>query len=179
MKIKKKELVMLQDLVNKIKDYNEIKEKRKKQSREEKKIEEYLKKHKASGLKVGDRVMVLEVPMDVEGWTMDWVGEMDDTIYNSYEIIEDCDTSGFRLNTGEYEWCYPYFALEKIKDETEDETEDEDCMNCDCSFYHLSDKENTKFLVEFLDDDDGVVDSDYMIKVLKNNFLSKISVTEL
>lgn len=185
MKIKKKELFILQELVNKLEEYNEIQEERKEQSRKEKKTKKYLKKHNASGLKVGDIVKVIGLPMDSQGWTMNWIDEMNDTVFNIYEIIDDCDTSGFRLNTSndaEFDWCYPYFVLEKVEDEnyeSEAEVKTEDCMNCDCPCKDLYDEENTKFLVEFLDDADGEVDIDYMTTFLKNHFLSKIAVTEL
>lgn len=77
----------------------------------------YLEKHKASGLKVGDRVRVLRAAEDEEGgWDNTWPPEMDDYVGKCGTITEDFDEPGFyvQFEDGD-EWGFPFFVLEKVE----------------------------------------------------------------
>lgn len=77
----------------------------------------YLEKHKASGLKVGDRVRVLRAAEDEEGgWDNVWAPEMDDWVGTVGEISEDKGDAGFRVDAMGDFWDFPYFVLEKVED---------------------------------------------------------------
>ena len=76
----------------------------------------YLDLHKASGLKVGDKVKVTRKAEDYEnGWGDIWDDEsMDDSVGKVFEITSDAQYGGgFLLNSN---W-YPYFVLEKVEEE--------------------------------------------------------------
>lgn len=74
-------------------------------------VESYLDGHRASGLKVGDRVRVTRKALDREGgWDNDWTSDMLDGAILTIE--SDNKERGFRM--GEDTFCYPYFVLEKV-----------------------------------------------------------------
>jgi len=71
----------------------------------------YIDRHKASGLKVGDKVKVLRTANDQEdGWHNSWTTYMDKAVGNIYKIVDDNGKDGFELNLGNR--CFPYFVLE-------------------------------------------------------------------
>ena len=71
---------------------------------------EYLKKHKASGIKVGDIVKVVRRAESFEnGWNDVWEQSMDEAIGQISTVTADDDDGGFELN---YDCFYPYFVLE-------------------------------------------------------------------
>ena len=78
----------------------------------------YLEKHKASGLKVGDRVRVLRAAENEEGgWDNTWVMEMDEYVEVGGVITEDFAEAGFYVKFGAGEsWGFPYFVLEKVEE---------------------------------------------------------------
>jgi len=77
-------------------------------------VEDYLKGHKASGLKVGDKVRVLRKAENFEGgWNGTWFPDKTQCIGKEYEIKEDNNGSGFAF----YGWHFPYFVLEKVEKE--------------------------------------------------------------
>ena len=91
-------------------------EKKKEKSKLTPKSWTYIDSHKASGLKVGDRVKVLRKCKSYkDGWGNTWESEMDSSIGNVYEIVVDKGTFGFRLPLDNDRYCFPYFVLEKIK----------------------------------------------------------------
>lgn len=78
-------------------------------------MEEYLKGHEASGIKVGDKVKVTRAADDWEnGWNNTWItSEMDECVGETWEVIADNAKTGFQLEApGYYE--YPYFVLEVV-----------------------------------------------------------------
>jgi hypothetical protein len=85
----------------------------------------YLKGHKASGLKVGDKVRVLRKAKDHEGgWDGGWVDENNESIGKVFTITQDEGLLGFELNDAPdpfpeklFEgYNYPFFVLEKVKE---------------------------------------------------------------
>lgn len=75
---------------------------------------DYLKGHKASGFKVGDRVRVTRIAKDYEwGWPLVWINRMDSYVNEEGIIREDID-SGFDIDFGDGEeyYYFPYFVLE-------------------------------------------------------------------
>lgn len=89
-----------------------------------KSLEDYLKGHKASGLKVGDKVKVLREFEDFEGGCgVDWGNTMKYFIGNTYKIKEDSEKNGFCLwNGNETDFFYfPYFVLEKVEESAKKE----------------------------------------------------------
>jgi len=72
----------------------------------------YLKGHKASGLKVGDKVKIVRKAKDFEkGWSTVWIGSMDGTVNTMGTITSDDREYGFMIDKNAY---YPYFVLEKV-----------------------------------------------------------------
>ena len=72
----------------------------------------YLDKHKASELKVGDKVKIIRTAISYEqGWNTSWCPGMDNMVGKIYTIITDINTNGFQFTIGGY--AFPYFVLEK------------------------------------------------------------------
>ena len=75
--------------------------------------EAYLVLHKASGIKVGDRVKVLRKAASRElGWGNSWVSKMDEAIGKEFNVDSD-DVSGTGVRLGSY-LRFPFFVLEKV-----------------------------------------------------------------
>lgn len=75
--------------------------------------DDYVKKQKAFGLKVGDIVKVLKTAKGGEGgWSVGWAPSMTDTVGQELEIINDMGSAGLQLEGG---YNYPYFVLEKVE----------------------------------------------------------------
>jgi len=78
--------------------------------------EEYLKWHKESGIKVGDKVRVLRQARPKElGWYMQDVSPCH-SINGILKVREDQRERGFVLDDGEF---YPYFVLEVVESKEE------------------------------------------------------------
>jgi len=76
--------------------------------------EEYLKKQKASGIKVGDRVRVLRKAKEGErGWGNSWVEDMDGKVGKT-GIVHYVDEE-FGIGLSGSTCGFPYFVLEKVK----------------------------------------------------------------
>jgi hypothetical protein len=83
---------------------------------------EWIKKH---NLKVGDKVKVLRRAENHKGgWGTYWPCQIDDTVGKTYEVDTISDYSiRLRLNkesggfSGYFDWWYPYFVLEPVKQE--------------------------------------------------------------
>ena len=74
--------------------------------------EAYLVLHKASGIKVGDRVKVLRKAADYEmGWGNSWVASMDGIVGTEGIVTLDDDSYGFEIDHAK---GYPFFVLEKV-----------------------------------------------------------------
>lgn len=79
---------------------------------------EYIDKHNACGLKVGDRVQVTRVAEDFEdGWSNGWERTMDGAVGWTHTITSDCGNLGFTLDRDNLD--YPYFVLEKVEEPAE------------------------------------------------------------
>ena len=79
--------------------------------------EDYLAAHKASGLKVGDKVRVMRKAVSREGgWDASWNDEyMTPFVGGVFTIWSDRQEIGFELErNGEY-FYFPYFVLEKVE----------------------------------------------------------------
>ncbi len=82
----------------------------------------YLKRQELSGLRVGDTVRVTRKAKDYEnGWDNCWVGEMDDFVGKTFEIIGIRGESGIILQHAEtlpfnfnINPRFPYFVLELV-----------------------------------------------------------------
>jgi len=77
--------------------------------------EDYLRKHRASGIKVGDEVMVLRIAYgDEQGWNCFWVDSMNDIVGGTYKVGKDGGSMGFIIVVGGNRRCWvPYFILDK------------------------------------------------------------------
>jgi len=76
---------------------------------------DYLARHNACGLKVGDRVRVTRKAITGEaGWGSSWTWELDPFVGRCAIITEDVEKLGFNLNHGPH---FPYFVLEKVNAE--------------------------------------------------------------
>ena len=75
--------------------------------------EAYLVLHKASGIKVGDRVKVLRKAADYEmGWDNTWKNiDMTKKIGEELTVDGDMSKSGFHMQAG---YSYPFFVLERV-----------------------------------------------------------------
>jgi len=74
--------------------------------------DDYLRGHKASGFKVGDRVRVTGTAKSSQrGWRSYWVPYMDVYVGQTLEVTADAKGMGFVLNEGD---CFPYFVLERV-----------------------------------------------------------------
>lgn len=81
----------------------------------------YIENHKASGLKVGDKVRIeIPAPDYWGGWDNTWVDEMDDTVGKIGVIVEDNLKTGFmiEIEDSNTSWEYPYYVLEKVPHST-------------------------------------------------------------
>ena len=77
----------------------------------------YLQKHKASGLKIGDRVKVIRKAKNHEqGWRSFWSDEMDGFIGKECVIMRDKNAQGFALHNpaNPRPFYFPYFVLEAV-----------------------------------------------------------------
>lgn len=85
--------------------------------RSKKMSKKYLAEHKLSGFKVGDRVIIkMKAESCSRGWNNTWEPEMDDSIGEEGEIIEDNGETGFTIKFNDpalEDFDYPYFILEK------------------------------------------------------------------
>lgn len=77
---------------------------------------DYLNGHKASGLRIGDRVRITRKADNAEnGWKSYWAPIMDCTVGEIGTIESDDNYYGFKVNVGPGgDWRYPYFILEKV-----------------------------------------------------------------
>ena len=90
--------------------------------------EQYLEKHKACGLEVGDLVHISRAPANREGgWDSVFVAEMNSYIGKTYLIKLDEGIQGFRLINQDHKdigyvdstsnnCLWPYFVLDKVND---------------------------------------------------------------
>jgi len=79
----------------------------------------YIDKHDASEIKVGDTVIVKGSCSDYHnGWDNKWVPSMNGNVGRKYKVIGDCREKGFSLDDSNH-YNYPYFCLEKINAEVE------------------------------------------------------------
>ena len=79
----------------------------------------YEKRQRECGLKVGDKVKILRKVVDYEdGWGNSWPEDMDTLVGKTGEIIEDGGGVGLKVFLEEeYDWWFfPYFVLEKVED---------------------------------------------------------------
>ena len=73
--------------------------------------EAYLLLHKASGIKVGDKVKVLRKADNYEmGWQMPWDVKMDEFIGKECIVTIDYDSDGFFIKGS----MFPFFCLELV-----------------------------------------------------------------
>lgn len=80
-------------------------------------MRDYLEKHNACGLKVGDRVRVAET--EEQGWDNDRVFGMNEWVGREGEIVRDDEHYGFMVRFYRVEaspYRFPYFVLEKVED---------------------------------------------------------------
>lgn len=79
-------------------------------------IDEYIKGHINSGLKVGDKVKVTRIADSYEkGWVNGWTPSMDEYVGEIFEIHDDDRMNGFGLdNHSSIVFQFPFFILEKI-----------------------------------------------------------------
>lgn len=76
--------------------------------------DDYLRGHRASGIKVGDRVKVLRRAGDGEGgWEGSWTPKTDDFIGKEFTVSLNLDKGGFALKGTNFA-VVPYFILQKI-----------------------------------------------------------------
>lgn len=86
-------------------------------------VEEYTKRHEASGFRVGDLVFISRAPLTHEGgWGSYFLEDMKHHVGNKYRILSDEGGRGFRLITNESHgqgdknlWCWPYFVLDNTE----------------------------------------------------------------
>ena len=79
----------------------------------------YEKRQRECGLKVGDFVKILRKAKDDEnGWDNYWPEEADTWVGKTGEIIEDGGGVGLKVFLEEENdwWFFPYFVLEKVED---------------------------------------------------------------
>jgi len=95
----------------------------------------YLERHKACGLKVGDRVRVTRKAKDNEdGWENPWLIDKDPMVGKTYPITKDDNSCGFELDN--IAWAhFPYFVLEKVEEEKKVYTK-EGGINPDGQIFH-------------------------------------------
>lgn len=107
---------------------------------------DYLKGHKASGIKVGDRVKVVRRAADLEGgWVNGWDHDhMDAAIGREFKIERDCGSLGFSIDVGDDWYDFPYFVLEKVEPEPWKPKAGEECWQ------RFSDNDGRKVFVRGL-----------------------------
>ena len=79
----------------------------------------YEKRQRECGLKVGDFVKILRKAKDDEnGWDNYWPEEADTWVGKTGEIIEDGEGVGLKVFLEEENdwWFFPYFVLEKVEE---------------------------------------------------------------
>lgn len=77
----------------------------------------YLKAHKASRFKAGDRVKIMRKASSFEnGWEDVWIEEMDSCIGQTGKIKEDYGSYGFlvKMDNSNFSYTFPYFCLQKV-----------------------------------------------------------------
>lgn len=76
--------------------------------------EAYCVNQLASGIKVGDKVKIVDKAMHRErGWAANWPSEMDGLVGTTHLVLDNYGDCGFYLS------CYftfPYFVLEVVKE---------------------------------------------------------------
>ena len=93
-------------------------EKTEKKSYEERQ-DEWLKANNIAG---GDKVRIVRKAESYEdGWDNNWPARMDDEVGKVGFVVEDNGDKGIVVDTENGHWSYPYFVLEKVKDEPEKE----------------------------------------------------------
>lgn len=89
-------------------------EKIEKESYEERQ-DEWLKANDIAG---GDKVRIVRrAESHEDGWDNTWTAHMDDDVGKVGFVVEDNGDNGIRVDTENGCWSYPYFVLEKVKDE--------------------------------------------------------------
>ena len=79
--------------------------------------EAYLILHKASGLKVGDKVRIVRsFEKNEHGVSQGWDAEMEECIGKEGEIARDLDEKGFRVMCPR-SWVWPFYCLERVAPE--------------------------------------------------------------
>jgi len=77
---------------------------------------DYLTLHKESGLKVGDKVKVMNRAKHHEnGWKNAWSEGMNEAIGKTFTILRDCKHTGFTLDYRDEKYAFPYFCLKKVE----------------------------------------------------------------
>lgn len=78
--------------------------------------QDYIKKQKAAGFKVGDRVKILCISdSNYRGWGNSWIPEMDEYVGKIGKITCDYSSSGLTVEVpGLSRFNFPYFVLEKV-----------------------------------------------------------------
>ena len=76
---------------------------------------DYIELHKASGLKVGDRVRI-EKKTEPKGWAPNWNPDMGSEVGKVGSVASDESESGFRVQTDStYPWYFPATSLVKVE----------------------------------------------------------------
>ena len=84
----------------------------------EERQDEWLKANDIAG---GDKVRIVRRAESHEGgWDNTWPALMDDDVGKVGFVVEDNGDKGIVVDTENGHWSYPYFVLEKVKDEPED-----------------------------------------------------------
>lgn len=75
---------------------------------------------KANDIGEGDKVRIVRKAESYEdGWDNNWPARMDDEVGKVGFVVEDNGDKGIEVDTENGHWSYPYFVLEKVKDEAE------------------------------------------------------------
>ena len=84
----------------------------------EERQDEWLKANDIAG---GDKVRIVRrAESHEDGWDNTWPALMDDDVGKVGFVVEDNGDKGIVVDTENGHWSYPYFVLEKVKDEPED-----------------------------------------------------------
>ena len=85
----------------------------------EERQDEWLKANDIAG---GDKVRIVRrAESHEDGWDNTWPALMDDDVGKVGFVVEDNGDKGIVVDTENGHWSYPYFVLEKVKDEPETE----------------------------------------------------------
>lgn len=77
---------------------------------------------KANNIAGGDKVRIVRrAESHEDGWDNNWPARMDDDVGKVGFVVEDNGDKGIVVDTENGYWSYPYFVLEKVKDEPETE----------------------------------------------------------